>query len=182
MSFRYLLRALADEQRSDVIYSTYSTDTQGYGLQVKLGKTSLTEAWNGGNASQDHFMFGQINEWFYHDLAGIQCDLSGPGFKKILIKPSLVGDLAWVKASYHSIRGEIISDWTRSATAMTLNVTIPPGSSATIFVPAPNPAVVKESGVPTSAAEGVKYLRWENGAAVYSVGSGTYAFSVPTAR
>jgi len=177
VSFRYLLRALVDGGRSDLIYTTYSTDTQGYGLQVKLGKTSLTEAWNGGTASQDHFMFGQINEWFYHDLAGIQPDLSGPGFQKIIIKPALVGDLTWVKATYHSIRGDIVSDWTHGPGGLTMNVTIPVGSTATIYVPAASAKLVKESGMPATAAPGLKYLRMENGAAVYAVGSGSYAFS-----
>ena len=40
-------------------------------------------------------MLGQITEWFYHDLAGIQCDPAGPGFRKIIIKPAFVGDLTW---------------------------------------------------------------------------------------
>ena len=177
VSFRYLLRALADGGRSDLVYSTYSTDTQGYGLQVKLGKTSLTEAWNGGNASQNHFMFGQINEWYYHDLAGIQCDPDGPGFKKIIIKPALVGDLTWVKASYRSIRGDIVSNWAHGPGGLTMNVTIPPSATATIHVPAPNAAMVRESGLPAASAPGLKYLRMETGAAVFAAGSGSYAFT-----
>jgi hypothetical protein len=177
VSFRYLLRALADGGRSDVIYSTYSTDTQGYGLQVKLGKTSLTEAWNGGNASQDHFMFGQLNEWFYHDLAGIQDDPEGPGFAKIVIKPALVGDLTAVKASYRSVQGEIVSAWTHGPGGLTMNVTIPVGATALIHVPAANPGSVRESGLAAASAPGVRFVRVENGAAVYAVGSGTYAFS-----
>jgi hypothetical protein len=176
VSFEYLLRALAEGGRSDLIYSTYSTDTQGYGLQVKLGKTSLTEGWNGG-ASQDHFMFGQINEWFYRELAGIQLDPAGPGFKKIIIKPTLVGDLTWLKASYDSICGTIVSNWTHAPTGLTLNITIPIGSTAIVYVPAADANLVKEGGVAASAAPGVKYLRVENGAAVYAVGSGSYAFS-----
>jgi alpha-L-rhamnosidase len=176
VSFEYLLKALAQGGRSDLIYSTYSTDTQGYGLQVKLGKTSLTEGWNGG-ASQDHFMFGQINEWFYRELAGIQLDPAGPGFQKILIKPALVGDLTWVKASYDSICGTIVSKWTHSPTGLTLNITIPIGSTATIYVPAANADLVKEGDLAASLAPGVKYLRMESGAAVYAVGSGSYAFS-----
>lgn len=177
VSFRYLLRALADCGRSDLVYSTYSTDTQGYGLQVKLGKTSLTEAWNGGNASQNHFMFGQINEWFYHDLAGIQPDPTGPGFQKIVIKPSLVGDLTWVKASYRSICGDIVSNWTHGPGGLTMNVTIPPGATATIYVPAPNAAVVRESGAPAYSVPGLRYLRMENGAAVFAAVSGAYVFT-----
>jgi hypothetical protein len=177
VSFRYLLRALADGGRSDVIYSTYSTDTQGYGLQVKLGKTSLTEAWNGGNASQDHFMFGQLNEWFYHDLAGIQDDPDGPGFDKIVIKPALVGDLTAVKASYRSVRGEIVSAWTHGPGGLTMTVAIPVGSTALVYVPAANPAFVKESGQAAASSPGVRFVRVEDGAAVYAVGSGNYVFA-----
>lgn len=136
----------------------------------------MTEAWNGGDASQNHFMYGQINEWFYHDLAGIQPDPSGPGFQKIIIKPALVGDLTWVKATYHSIRGKIVSDWTHGSNRLTMNVTIPIGSTATIYVPAAKLSLVKESGVPAPSAPGVKYLRMENGTAVFAVGSGNYQF------
>jgi hypothetical protein len=178
VSFRYLLRALADAGRSDLIYKSYSVDTEGYGLQIKLGKTSLTEAWNGGTASQNHFMYGQLNEWLYHDLAGIQCDPAGPGFQKIIIKPALVGDLTWVKASYQSIRGEIVSEWTHDAKGLTMNVTIPIGATATIHVPAAKLALVQEGGRPAATAPGVKFLRMENEAAVFAVGSGSYHFSV----
>jgi alpha-L-rhamnosidase len=176
VSFEYLLKALAQGGRSDLIYSTYSTDTQGYGLQVKLGKTSLTEGWNGG-ASQDHFMFGQINEWFYRELAGIQLDPTDPGFKKIIIKPSLVGDLTWLKASYDSICGTIVSNWTHDPTGLTLNITIPIGSTAEVYVPAADVNLVKEGGIAASSAPGVKFLRMENGTAIYAIGSGSYAFS-----
>ena len=179
VSFRYLLKALADGGRSDLIYTTYSTDTQGYGLQVKLGKTSLTEAWNGGNASQNHFMFGQINEWFYHDLAGIQPDPAAPGFEKIIIRPAMVGDLAWANATYHSVRGEIASSWSRGPGGIALDVTIPVGSTATIYFPAASASMVRESGLPAVSSAGVKYLAMENGAAIFAVGSGSYSFTSP---
>jgi alpha-L-rhamnosidase len=35
---------------------------------------------------------------------------------------------------------------------------------------------VTESGRPVAEAEGVKFLRMENNAAVYEIGSGTYQF------
>jgi hypothetical protein len=130
----FLLNALAESGHSDLIYNTYKSQASGYGLQVKLGKTSLTEGWNGGE-SQDHFMFGELNEWLFSHLAGIQCDPSGPGFKRIVIQPSVVSDLTWVKASYDSIEGKIVSEWTRSGPRVTLHVIIPPNTSATIFIP-----------------------------------------------
>ena len=39
-----------------------------------------------------------------------------------------------------------------------------------------NSAVVTESGIPAIKAEGVKFLRMENDAAVYEVVSGCYSF------
>jgi alpha-L-rhamnosidase len=57
-----------------------------------------------------------------------------------------------------------------------LDVTIPANTTATVFVPAKDASAVTESGKPVTKAEGVKFLRMENGAAVYAVGSGTYRF------
>src|SRR5215813_6784519 len=102
-----------------------------------MGATSLTEAWNADpQSSQNHFMLGQIMEWFYHDLAGIGADSSGAGFKKFFIRPQPVGDVSWVRAGYQSIRGRIESDWKRDGDRFVLKIKIPANTSATVFVPA----------------------------------------------
>jgi hypothetical protein len=174
VGYGYLLRALADGGRSDVIFDINNqTNQPGYGLQLAKGRTSLTEAWDGGS-SQNHFMLGQIQEWFYHDLAGIRSD--GNGFKTISLNPQPVGDVTWVKARYHSIRGEIISDWQRDGDQFTLNVTIPANTTATVFLPAQAPATVTEGGRAAEKSPGVKFLRQENGRAVYEIASGQYTF------
>jgi hypothetical protein len=106
VGYRYLLRALADCGRSDVVEAMNNqSDKPGYGYQLKMGATSLTEAWDARRgSSQNHFMLGQINEWFFHDLAGIQDDAAGPGFQKIRIHPAVVGDVTRVEATYESAR------------------------------------------------------------------------------
>ena len=178
MGYRYLLRALADGGRSDVIFDlNHQSEKPGYGFQLKKGATSLTEAWNAGRgSSQNHFMLGQIMEWFYHDLAGIRNDPAGVGFKKILIQPQPVGDIAWTRTRFNSIRGEIGSDWKRRGDTFTLKVSIPANTMATVFVPANSSALVTESGKPASQSRGVKFLREENGRAVFEIGSGDYGF------
>jgi alpha-L-rhamnosidase len=60
-----------------------------------------------------------------------------------------------------------------------MEVTIPPNTLATVYVPAKDAAGVTESGIPAAKTEGVMFLRMENGAAVYAVGSGTYQFQSP---
>jgi hypothetical protein len=179
VGYRYLLRALADGGRSDVIFDMNNqSDKPGYGYQLAQGATSLTEAWNADpGSSQNHFMLGQINEWFYHDLAGIQGDPAGPGFKKIIIRPAIVGDLTWVKADYDSVRGRIVSAWQRAGTQLTLQVTIPANTTATIYVPTRNATTVREGRLAAGQSEDVRFLRMAGHCAVYEVGSGNYTFT-----
>jgi len=169
VGYRYLLRALADGGRSDVIFDINNqSDKPGYGMQLAKGKTSLTEAWDGGS-SQDHFMLGQIQEWFYHDLAGIRS--GGDGFKQIIIAPQPVGDVTWVKARYQSIRGEIATNWKRAGKQFTLNVTIPANTTATILLPS-NPGAQVSVNRTTA-----KRLPDEGTEAVFETGSGSYEFT-----
>ena len=81
-----------------------------------------------------------------------------------------------MKSHYDSPYGRIVSYWEREGDKLTINATIPANTTATVFVPAKDAAGVTESGKPADEAAGVKFLRMENNAAVYAVGSGTYRF------
>ena len=179
VGYRYLLRALAEGGRSDVIFAMNNqSDKPGYGYQLKQGATSLTEAWDARrDSSQNHFMLGQIMEWFYGDLLGIAPDTNGPGFKRVLIRPQPVGDVTWAKGSYDSLRGKITSEWKRKGKEFTLKVVIPANVTATVFLPATSEGDVMESDYPTSGQPGVGFLRMEEGRAVFEVDSGTYRFT-----
>jgi alpha-L-rhamnosidase len=181
IGYRYLLCALSNANRSDIVFAINNqSEKPGYGYQIKNGGTSLAEKWDGSVGSfgsQNHFMSGEIIEWFYHDLAGIGQTENSAGFQDIVIKPAIVGDLTDVWASYDSVRGRIISHWKRENDRVTMEVTIPPNTTATIWVPATNAVVVTESGRLSVSSPGVTFLRSENGAALYKVGSGHYRFA-----
>jgi len=182
VGYRYLLKALSMEGYSDLIYEMNNqSEKPGYGYQLKMGATALTEKWNADGASmgsQNHFMLGQINEWFFHDLAGIGFDEEGDGagFRKIIIKPMPVGDLKWVTSSYKTVSGLISVDWRRENGIFNLSVSIPANTSATVYIPAIKEVDVTESGKSVARSFGVRFLRLENGKAVYEVGSGEYKF------
>ena len=133
------------------------------------------ETWHGGQAQMPS-LGGPIGAYLHQVLGGIRPDPSAPGYKKVIIKPSVVGDLTWVKSHYDSIHGRIVSNWKREAGKLTMDVTLPANTTATVCVPAKDDSSVTESAKPAHSAEGVKFLRMENGAAVYVVGSGTYRF------
>jgi alpha-L-rhamnosidase len=175
VGYRYLLRALADGGRSEVIFAMNNqSEKPGYGYQLAHGATSLTEAWNTGrSSSQNHFMLGQIVEWFYHDLAGIAPDPAAPGFKHVVIRPQPTEDLTWASGSYETPRGLVSSAWKRENGRFTLDVTIPPGASATVYVPCKNPMAVKESG---AGVPPERFPSSQAGTATFKIGSGHYTF------
>jgi alpha-L-rhamnosidase len=167
------LRAIG---RNDLVFTMFNQTTYpGWGYMLEQGASTLWEQWNG-FWSHIHSCFTSPDNWFYQGLAGIQADPAAPGFKNTIIKPAIVGDVTWVKSHHDSPYGRIVSNWKREGEKVTMEVTIPPNSTATVFVPAKDAAGVTESGKPAGEAEGVKFLRTENNAAVYAVGSGDYQF------
>jgi hypothetical protein len=176
IGYHYLVRALMDAGRSDVLFAmTDRSNPPSYGAQLAKGATSLTEAWDADpESSQNHCMLGHIEEWFYAGLAGVETD-----FDHITIRPQPVGDLTWVKAWHDTMRGRVESSWKKDDAGFELAVKIPPNASATVFLPTGSPKGVTESGRPVAGAEGVRYLRQEGSALVLEVASGEYDFRVP---
>jgi alpha-L-rhamnosidase len=179
VGFAFVVRALTDGGRGDVLYDMVCQEKgPGYMLQLKKGATTLTEAWDANPThSQNHCMLGHAEEWFYRGLGGIIPDESAPGFKRFFIKPQIVPDLTWVKASYDSMFGRIASNWKRDGETLMLSVSVPPNTTATVHVPASDAAGIREGKEPAANASGARFLRMEPGAAVFEVGSGDYYFS-----
>ena len=159
------------------------TDYPCWGYMIDKGATTIWELWNGDTAdpamnSGNHVMLiGDLNIWLHEYLAGIRPDPGDPGFKKFTIRPVPAGDLTWVKALYRSVRGDIRSAWTREGGRLTLDVVVPPNTTATVHVPAADAAGVRESGRPLADSAGVRFLRFEDGRAVLAVDSGSYQFT-----
>jgi alpha-L-rhamnosidase len=172
----FLLNYLNEIGRSDLIFTMVNQTTYpGWGYMLDQGATTWWEQWNG-YWSNIHSCFTSLDGWFYQGLAGIQADPAAPGFRKIIIKPAIVGDLTWVKAHHDSPYGLISSSWRRDGNKLTMAVTIPANTTATVYLPTQDPSGVSESGKSAAKAKGVKFLQMENGTAIFTVGSGTYRF------
>jgi alpha-L-rhamnosidase len=188
---RPLLPALTSIGRSDLAYQMLEkTDYPSWGYWISLGATTMWEAWNAvtsgsvtnGSAptlSLNHYNLGSCAEWFYRGILGI--DQLQPGFKKILISPQIGGGLTSAQGVYNSIQGPIASAWQLTNNMLTLNVTIPANTTAEIHVPTTNAAAITENGVLAINSPGVTYAGASNNAAIYTVGSGSYAFTSPFA-
>jgi hypothetical protein len=178
VGFGPMLDALGYGRRCDVVFDMLMNDKKpGYAYQLAKGETSLTEAWDANpHSSHNHFMLGQVIEWFYRDVAGIRPYAGGWGFKHIIIMPTPVGDLTWAKASYQSIRGKITSSWRRENGKLTLELVIPANTTATLYLPAKSAESVTEGGTPTAESEGVKFVAVQGERALYELTSGRFKF------
>jgi alpha-L-rhamnosidase len=173
---KYLFNALTANGKHDVAYRIATRTTPpSYGSWIKRGATTLWEDWTG-VASLNHIMFGDISAWFYKNLAGINADPESPGFKHIIFHPQPVGDLEWVRAEHESMYGTIGSSWYRDSQSFKLDLTIPANTTATVYVPAKGIDSVTESGRPVDKVKDVRFLKMEDDAAVFEIGSGNYCF------
>ena len=155
-------------------------DKPGYGMILAKGNTESRPNPGTGtqSSSSNHFMLGHIMEWFFANLAGIQYDPASPAYRQVLcIKPQIAGDLTWVESHYDCPYGRIVSRWKRNGDKLTMDVTIPPNTTATVFVPAKNEAAVTEGGKPANHAVGVRFVKFEHDRAIFVVGSGEYHFA-----
>lgn len=177
-----LFQELTKRGRADLVWDmAMQGDSPGVWMMLEDGGTTLWEGWSkrGGRTTRNMpTLGGPWGEWFYKALGGIRPDPDGPGFKKITIKPEVVGNLTRVEARYQSIRGEIASTWTIDDGQFALRVTIPVNTTATIHMPIENrKRAIKEGGNALLKTEGIELLRRREKRAVLNVGSGRYKFT-----
>lgn len=185
VGYTYILRVLEENNASDVIFDMNSRyDVPGYGYMLAKGSTALPESWQVViNKSHNHFMLGHLQEWFFTHAAGIQADPETQAYKKIIIKPSIVGDLNFARATFESPYGSILSDWKISDGRLRMKVEIPANTTAKIYVPLNvageqrSSQDIYESGLPAVKSKGLKFLKLEAGYAIFEAGSGSYEFT-----
>ena len=109
-------------------------DYPGYLYMLDNGADLTWEHWNG-RRSRVHNCYNGIGSWFYQALAGINPDESAPGYRNIIIRPQVIDDITWVKASKDTPYGRLEVRWETSGNDFMLEVKIPVGSTATVFMP-----------------------------------------------
>ena len=181
VGMQWVFQALDKIDRNDVALVMLQKKTfPSWGYMISKGATSVWEKWNsdtagpGMNSQGLLFLGGNVNAWLFESLAGLRPDPANPGFKHIVFKPHPMGDITFAKASYQSPYGEVVSDWKIEAGKFIWKVSVPPNSTATIYVPAKVSSDVTVNGQALTKADHVTLLRMENNRAVLKVSSGNY--------
>jgi alpha-L-rhamnosidase len=138
-------------------------------------------------------MWATIDEFFYGDLAGIRGpeyygpDYAQPGFRQIHIRPHVLGDLEYARASIKTVRGVVSSAWERNGNSLTLEVALPVNSRARVSVPkiglkdvavTENGKSVYRAGRFVKGVAGISSAEESEDYVTFDVGSGAYIFKL----
>ena len=189
---KYILPTLSDYGYHELAYETATNkEYPSWGYMVENGATSMWELWNSdsekpeGMNSRNHFALGSIGEWFYSHIAGIRIDDNNPGFKHSIIAPLPAKGLDWAKGSIITPYGPLKSEWEVEEGKMTLNISIPANTTATVKIPVLNDAsgkltekgavVLNEDGS-EGVVEGISLIGITKESIDLKVGAGNYIF------
>ncbi|MCK4817096.1 hypothetical protein KA005_15105, partial [bacterium] len=173
----FLLNQLKEEGLGDLAWkiATQETYPGWYDMVLKRGNTVMLEAWDAEYILPPRYvqmpsLAGSIGAYYYRSLGGIRPET--PGYRSILIQP-YTNTLDWVNCEYESPYGIIRSNWSNDNGALTMNISIPANSTATVYVPG---NTITESGIAAEAAEGVRFFRYDDGYSIFRIESGDYSF------
>lgn len=138
----FVTAALTKYNRSDIMNEMMKiTDKPGYGYQVVNGATTLTEEWDGPlpenpHGSQNHFMLGSGEEWFYAGLAGIQGMRHDVNFDQVVIRPFIADNVDEVDTWHMHPYGKIAVRWKKTDdTHVVIRISLPANTTGTFISP-----------------------------------------------
>lgn len=165
---RYVMTLLADHGYVDTAYKVATrTDAPSWGFWIESGLSTMAEAWELSVRSWDHHYWASISSYFYQSLAGIRA--TSPGYATARIKPQPPDGLESAEARVRTPYGVLASSWRRVDGRYRLNVDVPAGVDAEIWLPLGGAAA-------PAAPAGATLDALKDGYAVYRAGGGTYEF------
>lgn len=182
-----LLPALTAIGRTDIAYTLLqNTDYPSWGYEIGKGATTIWERWNSimpdGSFgpvemnSFNHYAYGAVGEWMYGTMAGVSA--LEPGYRKVLVAPQAGAGIDSSDFSLDTPYGTVTSSWRTDASGvMKLDATVPANTTAEIRIPASSRWAITEGGKPVDSVPGIEFSSFADGVAVFTVGSGEYAFA-----
>lgn len=160
----------------------YSVINGATTIWERLNSYTVEEGFGGNNSmnSFNHYSFGAVLAWMYNYSLGIQRDPENPGFKHFILNPTPDPDgvMTWAKGHYDATYGRIASQWSQEGTIFRYKATVPPNTSATLYLPATSLKNVTEGGKKIKKGNAVTFLKQEGNRMVFELTSGSFEFMV----
>ncbi len=137
-----LSRYISPQKVFDIVNSTVYP---GWGHMIDRGATTIWETWKESDDtySNCHPMFGTVTEWYYRWLGGVRPDPDEPGFKSFFLTPFIPDGLEFAQCTYHTPRGEIVSNWKKEPQQKQFEISVPEGSIAKVTLPMDHSQIIE---------------------------------------
>ncbi|MFG2635431.1 family 78 glycoside hydrolase catalytic domain [Streptomyces sp. NPDC048362] len=158
-----LLSVLVEHGHTDTAYRVLmQRGFPGWGYMIDLGATTIWERWDGiradgsfndpGMNSFNHYGLGSVGDFLYRHVGGLAP--ASPGYASLRVAPRPGGGLTSADTTYDTPYGTAASSWSIAGTRLTLRVTVPVGTYATVTVPTSRAqsVVAPEQAVPAGPA------------------------------
>ncbi|MEV0775961.1 family 78 glycoside hydrolase catalytic domain [Streptomyces sp. NPDC050428] len=183
-----LCPVLAEHGRADLAYALlHQEEFPSWGHSIRHGATTIWERWDGWTDqsgfqspamnSLNHYSLGSVGDWLFGRVAGIDQTPGSVAYRELLLRPLPGGRLTWARAEQETARGRAECGWALADGRLTITATVPPGATALLEVPTPDPAGVREGGEPAAVRPGVLAVEPADTGALLHLASGHYVVS-----
>lgn len=173
----------------DLAYGALFTDSYpSWFFSIDQGATTMWERWNSyshekgfgdpGMNSFNHYAYGAIGQWLYERLAGLAPDPEQPGYRHFYVQPACDGPLSWAEARLETPYGPARSAWKKKNDTISMDVTVPPNTSATVLFPSGAMSEIMVNSRPASEVIPDTEIGIRDGHRAIHVGPGKFHFIV----
>ncbi len=153
----YLTRALDDTGQTDAALGVlFKESYPSWFYSINQGATTMWERWNSysheagfgdaGMNSFNHYAYGAIGQWLYERIAGLAPDPARPGYKHFFVRPLVHGPLESARAELETPYGRAVSAWQKHDSVVSLEIVVPPNTTATVEFPDRRPSQTLSAG------------------------------------
>jgi alpha-L-rhamnosidase len=136
--------ALTSTGHADVAYQLLlQTGCPSWLYPITMGATTIWERWDsmlpdgsvnpGEMTSFNHYALGAVADWLHREVAGLAP--AAPGYREILVRPRPSAALTRAAARHLTPYGEASVSWERADARLRLDLRVPVGASAQVFLP-----------------------------------------------
>ncbi len=140
----FLCPTLSENGMHDVAGSVFlKDDCPSWLYHVKMGATTMWELWDGINPdgsfnkfemnSLNHYSYGSIGGWVYHNLLGLS--MLEPGYKKSKIAPRMIKGIPTMKGGIETVYGMLACEITCMDHKYVVDIEIPENTTAVVSLP-----------------------------------------------
>ena len=134
IGLRYLFNTLDDLRRPDIVLKMARQEEHpSYMRFLRRGETTLLEFWQDECRSKCHDMLGTIYEWFYAAVLGVKP--IDDAYKTFSVRPPYESEFNEVEGTVDCPYGLIEVYFRRSTSVISLELTVPMSTTATLDLP-----------------------------------------------